>query len=81
MGDIAGRYMFTHAANFESEYLAQLLTGKTRDPIDYGPMPHAVFTLPEIAGVGATEDELKSTEYALRRRRLIHSPTPPKAAR
>ena len=61
MGDIAGRYMFTHAANFESEYLAQLLTGKTRDPIDYGPMPHAVFTLPEIAGVGATEDELKST--------------------
>ena len=62
MGDIAGRHMFTHAANFESEYLAQLLTGKTRDPIDYGPMPHAVFTLPEIAGVGATEDELKSTD-------------------
>jgi mycothione reductase len=62
MGDIAGRYMFTHAANFESEYLAQLLTGKTRDSIDYGPMPHAVFTLPEIAGVGATEDELKSTD-------------------
>jgi mycothione reductase len=60
MGDIAGRYMFTHAANFESEYLGQLLTGKTQDPIDYGPMPHAVFTLPEIAGVGATEDELKS---------------------
>jgi mycothione reductase len=61
MGDVAGRYMFTHAANFESEYLGQLLTGKTQDPIDYGPMPHAVFTLPEIAGVGATEDELKST--------------------
>jgi mycothione reductase len=60
MGDIGGRYFFTHAANFESEYLAQLLTGKTRDPIDYGPMPHAVFTMPEIAGVGATEDELKS---------------------
>ena len=50
MGDIGGRYFFTHAANFESEYLAQLLTGKTRDPIDYGPMPHAVFTMPEIAG-------------------------------
>jgi len=59
MGDIAGRYMFTHAANFESEYLGQLFTGKTLDAIDYGPMPHAVFTLPEVAGVGATEDELK----------------------
>ncbi len=62
MGDVAGRYMFTHAANFESEYLAQLLTEKTRNPIDYGPMPHAVFTMPEIAGVGATEDELKRAE-------------------
>jgi mycothione reductase len=59
MGDIAGRYMFTHAANFESEYLGQLLKGATQDPINYGPMPHAVFTLPEVAGVGATEDELK----------------------
>ena len=46
MGDIAGRYMFTHAAT--SEYLGQLLTGKTQDPIDYGPMPHAVFTLPKL---------------------------------
>lgn len=62
MGDIGGRYFFTHAANFESEYLAQLLIGKTRDPIDYGPMPHAVFTMPEIAGVGATESELKSAK-------------------
>jgi mycothione reductase len=59
MGDIAGRYMFTHAANFESEYLGQLIMGKTQAPIDYGPMPHAVFTLPEIAGVGKTEEELK----------------------
>lgn len=59
MGDVAGRYMFTHAANFESEYLSQLLKGATQAPIDYGPMPHAVFTLPEVAGVGATEDELK----------------------
>ena len=61
MGDIAGRYMFTHAANFESEYLGGLLKGTMKDPIDYGPMPHAVFTLPEVAGVGATEDELGRT--------------------
>jgi mycothione reductase len=61
MGDITGRYMFTHAANFESEYLAKQI-GESRDePIDYGPMPHAVFTSPEIAGVGATEEELKKS--------------------
>ena len=61
MGDIAGRYMFTHAANFESEYLAQQIGEGREEPIDYGPMPHAVFTSPEIAGVGATEEELKKS--------------------
>jgi mycothione reductase len=59
MGDIAGRYMFTHAANFESEYLANQIAENRDEPIDYGPMPHAVFTTPEIAGVGSTEEELK----------------------
>jgi mycothione reductase len=61
MGDIAGRYMFTHAANFESEYLVKQIGEGRDEPIEYGPMPHAVFTSPEIAGVGATEEELKKS--------------------
>jgi mycothione reductase len=61
MGDIAGRYMFTHAANFESEYLGNQIAENRHEPIDYGPMPHAIFTSPEIAGVGATEEELKKS--------------------
>jgi mycothione reductase len=61
MGDIAGRYLFTHAANFESEYLGKQIADQCDDPIDYGPMPHAVFTSPEIAGVGATEEDLKKS--------------------
>jgi mycothione reductase len=60
MGDIGGRFMYTHAANFESEYLAKQISGQSQDPIDYGPMPHAVFTSPETAGVGKTERELKA---------------------
>jgi mycothione reductase len=60
MGDIGGRFMYTHAANFESEYLAKQIGGSCHDPIDYGPMPHAVFTSPETAGVGKTEGELKA---------------------
>ena len=35
---------------------SKLLIG---EPIDCGPMPHAIFTSPEIPGVGATEEELK----------------------
>jgi mycothione reductase len=59
MGDITGRYMFTHAANFESEYLGNQIAENRDEPIDNGPMPHAIFTSPEIAAVGATEEELK----------------------
>jgi len=60
IGDIAGNYMFRHSVNFEGEFLFQtLFVDKKRKPIKYPPMPHAVFTHPEIGSVGLTEDELK----------------------
>jgi dihydrolipoamide dehydrogenase len=59
MGDVAGRYQFTHTASFEAKYLGRLLTGETDEPIEYGPVPHAVFGEPELAGVGKTEQELR----------------------
>jgi mycothione reductase len=36
-----------------------------RHPVDYTAMPHAVFSNPQVAGVGATEQELKEkkTDY------------------
>jgi len=63
LGDCVGNYMFRHSVNFEAEFLVDNLF--ERDPqdmqkISYPPMPHAVFTAPEIAGVGKTEQELKS---------------------
>ena len=59
LGDVKGQYLFTHAAAFEATYLAGQLLDGDDDPLSYGPMPHAVFGRPEIAGVGATEDELE----------------------
>lgn len=60
LGDVIGKYMFRHAVNFEGEHLLKtLFIQKKKTPIKYPPMPHAVFTNPEIAGVGKTEDELK----------------------
>ena len=59
LGDIKGRHFFTHAAAFEATYLGNCLLDGHDENLDYGPMPHAVFTHPEIAGVGATEAELK----------------------
>ncbi|MCT8332334.1 dihydrolipoyl dehydrogenase [Leptospira sp. 85282-16] len=58
-GDVIGRYFFRHSANFEGEYLFDHLYGtKANLPIKYPPMPEAVFTHPQIASVGYTEEEL-----------------------
>jgi dihydrolipoamide dehydrogenase len=52
--------MFTHAATVQLDYLGdRLVDGGPRRPLDHGPMPHAVFTDPEIGSVGETEDELR----------------------
>jgi mycothione reductase len=61
IGDCIGKYFFRHSVNFEGEYLFDYVFGGTpRRPIHYPPMPHAVFTHPQVAGVGATEEELKA---------------------
>ncbi len=58
LGDCVGNHLFRHTVNYEGEYLVRLvLRRETEAPLDYGPVPHAVFSDPEIAGVGLTEDE------------------------
>lgn len=60
-GDCIGRYLFRHTVNFEGEYLYRTLFADPKDEaIDYKPVPHAVFTHPQVAGVGKTEDQLKA---------------------
>lgn len=59
MGDCNGNYFFRHSVNWEGEFLMRVLFENPSDEtIDYGPVPHAVFTYPQVAGVGKTEDEL-----------------------
>jgi dihydrolipoamide dehydrogenase len=59
LGDILNKYLFRHSVNFEGEYLyAQHYGGGAKAAITYPPMPHAIFSYPQIAGVGLTEDEL-----------------------
>jgi mycothione reductase len=60
-GDIAGKWVFQHAASFDMHYLRQALLKGDDAALDYGPMPHAVFGHPEVAGVGATEEDLKES--------------------
>jgi len=60
LGDIAGKWMFKHSANLEAAYVINNLLGKKLVPVDYAAMPHAVFSSPQLAGVGLTEEECRS---------------------
>jgi len=57
LGDANGKYPFKHAANYESlvVYYNAILREKAK--VDYHAIPHAVFSYPEIAGVGLKEQE------------------------
>jgi dihydrolipoamide dehydrogenase len=76
LGDIIGKYQFKHAANLEAEYALQnMLFPEEKLPVDYTAMPHAIFTSPQIASVGSTEQELRSkgVEYIAAKWRYIDS--------
>lgn len=61
LGDVVGNYMFRHSVNLEGEYLFQNTVVEKNDvAIDYGAMPFAVFSSPQVAGVGETEELLKA---------------------
>lgn len=58
-GDITGHLQLQHVASYAVHYLRQSILKGEEGPIDYGMIPHAVFTDPEVAAVGATEKELQ----------------------
>ena len=57
VGDINGQQMFTHVANEEASLAAYNgIHGGTRVKMDYSAAPHAVYSRPQIASVGLTEE-------------------------
>ncbi|MDA8242029.1 MAG: dihydrolipoyl dehydrogenase [Nitrospiraceae bacterium] len=55
IGDAIGRAMFTHAADKEAELAWHNATQRKKIAMDFGSVPHAVYTWPQIASVGLTE--------------------------
>ncbi len=58
-GDVTGRRMLAHAATREGIAAVNNMFGK-KDRIRYLAIPAVVYTHPEIASVGRTEEELKT---------------------
>jgi len=56
IGDVVGGLLLAHKASHEGIVAAETIAGKTHTA-DWKAVPYAVFTDPEIAGIGMTEKE------------------------
>ncbi len=59
VGDAIGRQMFTHAGDKETEIAWHNATHREKIRMDFGIVPHAVFTYPEVASIGLTEEQAR----------------------
>jgi dihydrolipoamide dehydrogenase len=64
LGDVVRGAMLAHKAEEEGVYVAEFIAGQ-KPHINYNLIPGVVYTWPEVAAVGKTEEELKaaSVEY------------------
>jgi dihydrolipoamide dehydrogenase len=65
IGDVIRGPMLAHKAEDEGIALAELLAGQAGH-VNYDVIPGVVYTTPEVASVGKTEDELKSSNVNYR---------------
>ena len=65
LGDATGKHMFRHTANYESDAVWQNAFTGHKHPVDEHAVPHAVFTHPQVASVGMTEEQAKKSHEIL----------------
>lgn len=73
-GDITGRSMLAHTAIREAEVAINHILG-VEDRMNYDCVPGVVYTNPEVAGVGKTEEELKAAgiSYHVQKLPMVYS--------
>jgi len=55
MGDVTGKSLQTHVAEYQSAVIAAQILGQDHPPARYDAVPRAIFTDPEVGAVGLTE--------------------------
>jgi len=63
LGDVIAGPMLAHKAEDEGMAFAEILAGQAGH-VNYGVIPNVIYTAPELASVGRTEEELKSAGIA-----------------
>jgi dihydrolipoamide dehydrogenase len=75
-GDIADNAMFKHSGDYETQVTIENVVHGGDRTADFSAMPHAIFTEPQMAGVGKTAAELEDEgrEYVVGREELPDTP-------
>jgi dihydrolipoamide dehydrogenase len=75
IGDVIRGPMLAHKAMDEGIALAERLAGQETS-VDYDAIPAVIYTWPEVASVGSTEEELKATGITYRIGKFPFTATP-----
>lgn len=60
IGDVVGNIMLAHVASYEGMVAAHNIAGDKKR-MAYTAVPSAIFTMPEVAGVGLNENQIKES--------------------
>ena len=74
IGDVNGHHMLAHTAYREAEVAVNNILGK-KDYMRYHANPSVIYTMPEVASVGKTEEECKEKgiEYDVKKLSMMYS--------
>ena len=74
IGDVNGHHMLAHTAYREAEVAVNTILGK-KDFMRYTANPSVIYTQPEIASVGKTEEECKAKglDYEVRKLPMVYA--------
>lgn len=77
VGDVNGRVLLTHQGKYQARVCGDVIAATSRGVRPHGPryaatsdhnaVPQVIFTQPEIASVGRSEDELRESGFDVRR--------------
>ncbi|MDD4819418.1 MAG: dihydrolipoyl dehydrogenase [Flavobacteriales bacterium] len=66
IGDVVGGPSLAHVASAEGIIAVEKIAGLDAQPLDYGNIPGAIYTTPQIASVGMTEKKALEAGYEIK---------------
>ncbi len=74
VGDVIATQALAHTASAEALRAVGHMAGNSPPPIDYRSSPLAIYTAPEIAAIGSSEEELRTQEVAFKTAKFPFAP-------